>query len=163
MDRARIIAIAQTIGVLILMSLGTVLTKISLSDVAPMTFAWVSVVVGMVVMVLYTFVVRRERIPRGLSREVWIYILIIGFFNFVVGRITLTVSLETLPATTHTYLTNFIGFITMGMSIFILKESPTLFQLLGAILAITGLRIFFKEIPSRRKRLFRPESLCNVP
>jgi drug/metabolite transporter (DMT)-like permease len=46
------------------------------------------------------------------------------------------------------YIGNFIGFVTMGMSIFILKETPTLFQLLGAGIAITGLRIFYLEAPS---------------
>ncbi len=35
----------------------------------------------------------------------------------------------------------------MGMSIFILKESPTLFQLLGAVVALFGLNSFFVEIP----------------
>jgi drug/metabolite transporter (DMT)-like permease len=144
----RLVAIAQTLAILVFMSLGTVITKITLEDVAPITFAWVSVALGMVILSIYTFVIRGERIPKGLSREIWIYIIIIGLFNFVVGRITMTISLERLPATTNTYLVNFIGFITMGMSIFMLKESPTIFQVLGAIVAIVGLRIFFDEPPT---------------
>ncbi len=148
MDRARLIAIAQTLTVLVFMSLGTVITKIALSDVAPLTFAWVSVLIGMFLLAIYTFGIRKETIPRGLGRQVWAYIIIIGLFNFVVGRLTMTLSLERLPATTNTYLVNFIGFITMGMSIFMLKESPTIFQVLGAAVAIVGLRIYFQEIPS---------------
>lgn len=147
MTKERIIAIVQTVIILIFMSLGTVLIKLALSDVEPFTFAWLSVAVGMVGLSIYTFGIRKERIPRGLPRTVWIYIFSIGFFNFLVGRITLTVSLDLLEATTNTYLVNFIGFITMGMSIFILKESPTLFQLLGAVAAVLGLRVFFTEIP----------------
>ena len=84
---------------------------------------------------------------RGLPRNVWIYIVAIGFLNFFLARTTLTLSLELLDATTNTYLVNFVGFVTMGMSIFILKESPTLFQLLGAVVALLGLRVFFQEIP----------------
>lgn len=148
MEKARVVAIVQTLSILILMSLGTVITKMALDNVAPLTFVWVSVAIGMLVLSIYTFVIRGERIPRGLGREVWMYIIIIGVFNFVIGRITMTLSLERLPATTNTYLVNFIGFITMGMSIFILKESPTIFQVLGAMIAIVGLRIFFREIPS---------------
>lgn len=129
------------------MSLGTVLTKLALTDVEPFTFAWLSVVVGMVALSFYTFVIRKERIPRGLPKEVWLYIICMGFFNFLVARITLTFSLDLLEATTNTYLVNFVGFLTMGMSIFILKESPSLFQLLGAVVALIGLRIFFVEIP----------------
>ena len=144
----RLTAIMQTTGALILMSLGHVLTKLALSDVAPLTLAWLSVAVGMVVLSFYTFVIRREQIPKGLGKEVWYYIIAIGFFNFVIGRIFLTLSLERLPATTNVYLVNFIGFITMGMSIFILKESPTIFQMLGAVVAFLGLRVFFDQIPS---------------
>ena len=147
MKNERIVAILQTTTILIFISLGTVLSKMALSNVAAFTFAWVSTAVGMVGLSVYTFVFRRERIPRGLSKKVWLTIFAIGFFNFFVGRITLTLSLNLLDASTHTYLVNFIGFITMGMSIFILKESPTFFQLLGAVVAIIGLRIFFTEIP----------------
>jgi probable blue pigment (indigoidine) exporter len=147
MKNERVVAILQTSFVLVLMSLGTVLIKIALSDVPPFTFAWMSVAVGMIGLSIYTFVLRRERVPRGLSRQVWIYIVSIGLCNFVLARITLTVSLDLLEATTNTYLVNFVGFVTMGMSIFILKESPTVFQVLGAVLALLGLRVFFVAIP----------------
>ena len=147
MQTDRLIAIFQTTAILILMSIGTVLSKLALSEVDPFTFAWLSVAVGMVSLCIYTFIIRKERIPRGLSKEVWLYIFCMGFFNFLVARITLTVSLDLLEATTNTYLVNFVGFLTMGMSIFILKESPSIFQLLGAVVALIGLRIFFVEVP----------------
>ncbi|MCB0009350.1 MAG: DMT family transporter [Anaerolineales bacterium] len=143
MKNERAIAILQTIGILVLMSLGTVLIKLALTDVEPFTFAWVSVTIGMVALALYTFGIRREPIPRNLPTKVWLTILVIGFLNFFVARLTTTLSLDLLEATTNTYLVNFVGFVTMGMSIFILKESPTLFQVLGAAVALAGLRIFF--------------------
>jgi drug/metabolite transporter (DMT)-like permease len=143
MKNERVVAILQTVGILVLMSLGTVLIKLALTDVEPFTFAWVSVGIGMVALATYTFGIRRERIPRDLPRQVWLTILAIGFFNFFVARLTMTFSLDLLEATTNSYLVNFVGFLTMGMSIFILKESPTLFQLLGAAVALVGLRIFF--------------------
>ena len=121
--------------------------KLALSDVDPFTFTWLSVGVGVVGMSIYTFVIRRERIPSNLSRQVWIYLFAMGFFNFFVVRTALTLSLDLLDATTNTYLVNFVGFVTMGMSIFILKESPTIFQLLGALVALLGLRVFFQKIP----------------
>ncbi len=148
MPRERIIAIAQTLTILIFMSLGTVLIKLALSNVSPWTFVALTLLIGMITLSIYTFVIRGERIPGGMSREVWYYIIAIGICNFVISRITQTFALERLPATTNTYISNFIGFITMGMSIFILKESPTVFQVLGAVVAIIGLRIFFVEIPS---------------
>lgn len=148
MPRDRIIAIAECITILIFMSLGTVLMKLALSNVSPWTFVSLTVLVGMICLSFYTFVIRGERIPRGLSREVWFYIIAIGICNFAISRTVQTFALQRMPATTSTYVSNFIGFITMGMSIFILKESPTVFQVLGAVVAIVGLRIFFVEIPS---------------
>ncbi|HZQ07821.1 MAG TPA: DMT family transporter [Anaerolineae bacterium] len=148
MPRDRLIAIAECITVLIFMSLGTVLMKLALSNVSPWTFVALTVLVGMICLSIYTFVIRGERIPRGLSRQVWFYIIAIGLCNFAIARLTSTLALQRMPATTSTYVTNFIGFITMGMSIFILKETPTVFQALGAVVAIIGLRIFFVEIPS---------------
>ena len=147
MQRDRMIAILQTTVIMLLMSLGTVLIKLALVDVDPFTFAWLSVAVGMVALSVYTFVIRKERVPKGLSKEVWVYIFCMGFFNFLIARITLTFSLDLLEATTNTYLVNFVGFLTMLMSIFILKESPSIFQLLGATVALVGLRVFFVEIP----------------
>ncbi|MCA9994756.1 MAG: DMT family transporter [Anaerolineales bacterium] len=147
MINGRFLAILQTLTILILMSLGTVLIKLALSDVAPFTFAWMSVAVGMVGLAIYTFGIRQERIPTGLPRNVWMSLITIGFLNFLLARTTFTLSLNLLDATTNTYLVNFVGFVTMGMSIFILKESPTIFQVLGAAVALLGLRVFFLEIP----------------
>lgn len=148
MPRERLIAIAQTVIILFFMSLGTVLMKLALFNMSPWTFVALTVLVGMIGLSLYTFVIRGERIPRGLRREVWFYIIAIGICNFAISRTVQTLALQRLPATTSTYITNFIGFITMGMSIFILKESPTVFQVLGAVVAIIGLRVFFVEVPS---------------
>jgi drug/metabolite transporter (DMT)-like permease len=147
-DSTRMIAIGQALGVLILLSLGTVLMKMALFEVHPLTFGWVSVAIGMILLSFYTFVLRGERIPRGLSWEVWYYIFAIGICNFVISRLTMTFALERLPAITNAYLTNFIGFITMGMSIFILKETPRVWQIVGAVVALLGLRVFFAEMPT---------------
>ena len=144
---ARTIAIIQTLVILVLISLGHVLSKLALSDVPPLTLAWLSVAVGMIALSVYTFVIRGERIPANLGRQVWLYIIAIGLLNFAVGRLALTFSLDRLPATTNIYLVNFIGFITMGMSIFILKEAPTIFQVLGAVIAFIGLRVFLTNSP----------------
>jgi drug/metabolite transporter (DMT)-like permease len=146
MTKERAKAIAITVVILILMSFGTIFSKLALTDVRPLTLTWITVAIGMIAMSLYTFVFKKEKIPH-MSRQVWWMIIAIGFFNFVTGRIASMYALNFLPATTNTYLSNFIGFITMGLSILILKESPTLFQVLGAGVALGGLRVFFQTIP----------------
>ncbi len=146
--RQRIAAILSLSAVLLGMSFGTILMKAILAEIAPLTLAWLSVLVGMVTMSVYTFVIRGERVPRGYGARVWTYVLVIGLCNFVISRISRPFALERLPAITTTFLGNFIGFVTMGMSIFILKEAPSVFQIAGALVAVTGLTIYFEQVPT---------------
>ncbi|MGD8458461.1 MAG: DMT family transporter [Anaerolineales bacterium] len=141
----RTIAIIQTLSVLLLMSFGTILTKIVLASIPPLTFAWTSIAVGMIVMAIYTFVIRKERIPKTLSNQVWWYIIAIGLCNFAISRMTRPIAIDRLPVVTNTYVGNFIGIITMIMSIFILKEIPSIVQVGGAFIAILGLTIYFDD------------------
>jgi len=143
----RLIAIAQTSSVLILSSFAGVLAKLALRDVPPFTFVWLQIAIGGSLLTLYTFLLRRERIPKGLSREVWAYIIWIGIGNFTIVRVLFTLSLDRLPATINVYLVNFVGIVTMLMSIYVLRERPSVFQILGAAVAISGLRVFFREVP----------------
>ena len=152
MTKERGLAILTTVTILVFMSFGTVLSKLALRDVHPLSLTWLTVGIGMLLLTFYTFVIRREHIPH-MSRQVWLMIVAIGFFNFVTGRIAGMYALSLLPATTNTYLSNFIGFLTMGMSIIILKESPTVFQVLGAVVALAGLRVFFQKIPAPSEML----------
>jgi len=147
MGRDRATAIFQTLAVLVLMSLGTVLMKLSLKNVSPYTFTALSILIGAIVMSVYTFVIRRERVPGGLGRSVWALIIGIGIGNFVISRFANSLVLSVLPATTVAFVGNFVGFVTMALSVFILREKPTIYQLLGAVVAIVGLRVFFVEIP----------------
>lgn len=143
----RFVAIIVTLVVLISMSFGTIFTKMSYEHISPGIFVYLTISVALVTMVVYTFVIKKEKIPHDLmTKRIWSLIFQIGFFNFVTGTLGIY-ALDFMPATTNTYLTNFIGFITMGMSIFILREAPSVFQVLGAIIAFSGLRVFFPEPP----------------
>ena len=146
-------AIAQASAVLIAGSFASVLGKLALRDVPSFTFVWLQIAIGGGLLTLYTFAFRRERIPQGLRREVWAYILWLGIGNYMIVRVLFMLALGKLPATTFIYLVNFVGIVTMLMSIFILWERPSALQLLGAIVAILGLRLFFREIPLPAERV----------
>lgn len=138
---------------LVLLSFSSVLTKMTYSSVTPAAFIYLSMIVGMIAMTIYTFVIKRERIPKELmTKKVWSYILQIAFFNFVTGTLG-TVALKYMPASTNSYLSNFVGFVTMAMSAIILKEFPGLWQILGAIIAFSGLRVFFPDPPQGEQLL----------
>lgn len=147
MSRERIKTIGTTLMVLLSMSVGTILTKISFRSIEPVTYMWMSLLIGIIAMNLYTFVFRKECIPwKLMTKKVWLYIIQIGFFNFVTGRLGVF-ALSYLKATTRTYLGNFVGFLTMAMSCIILHEIPTRYQVLGAAIAFAGLRVYFLDGP----------------
>lgn len=141
----RALAVGEALLILFTMSLGTVLTKSVLEDISPFTFAWTSIAVGMIVMSIYTFVIRKEKVPSKLTKEVWIIIIAIGIGNFAISRLTRPIAIQLLPVTTVAYIGNFIGILTMAMSIFILKEAPTIFQIIGAAIAIGGITVYFQD------------------
>ena len=66
----RIIAMAQTLTVLLASAFVGVLAKLALRDVPPFTFVWLQIAIGESLLTLYTFQWRGERIPQGLGRHV---------------------------------------------------------------------------------------------
>ncbi len=143
----RLVASLQTLGAVYATVLAAVLAKIALREVAPFTFVWLQLAVAGTALGIFTFGLRRERVPRGIGWRIWLYLAGIGICNFTLVRLATIFALERLPATTHAYLLGFVGIVTMGMSVLFLGERPSVVQLLGALLAIVGLRVFFREAP----------------
>ncbi len=141
----RIKTILQAIILMILFSLGAIFTKMVLADISPFTYTWVSLGIGLIVIGFYTFVVRKEKIPPNMSKQVWLMIIALGVGNFLLSRLIRPFAIKRLPVITNTYLGNFVGFVTMAMSSIMLKEYPSLFQLLGAAVAIFGINLYFDE------------------
>ncbi len=157
----RLVATIQLLTVVVAGAFVAVLAKLALSQlpgrlaVPPFTFVWLQIAIGGTLLTAYTFLIRGERIPRKLSKGTWGCLIWIGVCNFAIVRVFFFLSLEALPVTTHVYLINFVGLVTMLMSVAILREWPSGFQVLGAVIAISGLRVFFTEIPP-------PERLVGV-
>jgi drug/metabolite transporter (DMT)-like permease len=143
----RFAALAQLLAAMWLSTLLGVLAKWSLFEVAPFTFVWLQLACALPALAAYTFLWRGERLPKGLAARVWIQIVALGAVNFAAVRIFMMLSLEKLPATTHAYLGSFVGIATMGLSVVWLRERPSRLQLVGALLAVAGIRVFFREIP----------------
>src|SRR5262249_43575008 len=64
-----------------------------------------------------------------------------------VVRVLFLLGLGRLPATTHVYVVNFVGLVTMLLTVVVLRERPAFIQVLGAAVAFCGLRVFFPEVP----------------
>ncbi len=144
-------AILQLLSLMALIALLFVLAKLALRDVPAFTFVWLQIAIGGVVLAAFSFGLRRQRIPRGLGRRAWIFMAWIGVCNFTIVRLVLMLGLERLPSTTHAFLQNTVGLVTMAMSVVMLREPPTRAQVAGAVLALAGLGIYFRDIPPPRE------------
>ncbi len=150
---ARVRAVLLTMTLVVVSSWVSVLMKKTLREVPPFTFVWLQLGFGGALLGIYTFVLRGERTPRNLPREVWALMALIGVLNFTGVRVLFTAALGLLPATTNAYLVNFVGVATMALSALVLRERPSLHQIAGAVIALAGLRVFFRELPAPNERL----------
>lgn len=151
---ARAVAMIRISLVVLAASLAMVLAKRVLVGVPAFTFVWLQLAIGGALLTVFTFG-RGRRIPAGLGRRVWAYLVCIGVCHFAIVRVLVMLALEKLPATTHAYLINFVGVTTMLLSVVLLRERPSVFQVGGALFALLGLWVFFPDVPP-------PEELTGV-
>jgi len=121
--------------------------KQSLVEVPFFTFVWLQMIFASAAMLFNTFVVQSESMPKNLHiKAIWM-VAGIGILNYLIVRFLFIFSLDLLPVTTHAYLMNFVGIVTMIFSAVLLREKPKVLQVFGAFIAIIGLWVFFYEKP----------------
>lgn len=128
-------------------SLGSVWAKMVLSQMPMFTFLWLMVASGLLVLLLYTFVIRRKKLPIATFKKHGWTLLLIGLAYFFIYRLAFVFALSKLPVTTHAYVINFTGLVTMVLSVLILKEHPSRSQWAGGLLALSGVFVYFNELP----------------
>ena len=121
--------------------------KKSLTDIPFFTFVWLQMVFASSAMLINTFVIQNEKLPIRVAPKIYLIVLGIGLLNYFIVRWLFIYSLDLLPVTTHAYLMNFVGIVTMIFSSILLREKPKSLQVIGAAVAIFGLWVFFYESP----------------
>ena len=149
----RLKAILSVLSILFLSALMGVLAKLALIEVPAFTFAWLQILSGGFFLTIYTVVFRRERLRIQFEPREWAAVVFIGLSNFALVRVLMMLSLERMPATTHAFLGSSVGLVTMAMSIAFLAERPGRLQVLGGLLAISGVWLFFPAIPAPQEML----------
>ncbi len=129
-------------------SLTIVYAKQSLAEVSYFSFLWLQMLAACIGMLIYTLVIKRETNIVKVTRRTWLLVVGIGLLNYAIVRSLFIFSLELLPVTTHAYIMNFVGIATVILSSIILREHPTRIQLLGSLIALAGLWMFFFQQPS---------------
>ncbi|HEY70310.1 MAG TPA: EamA family transporter [Anaerolineae bacterium] len=138
----RWLALGEAIFVVALWSTSPPLVKIALGYLSPLQLAGVRYF-GAFLILLPLLLWRSMNVLRGLTRSAWLRLALMGFLAFPVGNGLLFWGLETLPATTSSFLLTSIPIFTLVIGILWLKERPNWIQGIGFLLAITGGLIFF--------------------
>ncbi|MGX5174053.1 DMT family transporter [Aliikangiella sp. IMCC44653] len=136
------------IATMFAVALVTVLAKSTLNQVDGFTFVWLQVLFGFIGISLIESVRKTSFNFNQISRAHWVIIITMGICNFTIVKTLFILSLELLPVNTHAYLINFVGIVTMLLSALVLKEKPTIWQLLGALIALFGVHVYFLVVPT---------------
>lgn len=145
---ARSRAALKLVLTMALVSLVVVLAKDTLNKISFLSFLYLQMMVAVIATSVYSFIISREKFPANISRKEWLLVIAIGILNFSLVKFIFIYALELIPVTTHAYIMNFVGIVTLLLSVMLLKEKPLARQLIGSLIAIFGLWLYFYESPS---------------
>ncbi len=129
----------------------SIFSKQTLTRVDALTFTWLQVCLGIVILLLYITIFKPFELNLKLSVKGWGLLVVIALLNFVASRIFFLLGLQHLSVVSHAYLINFTGIVTMFFSIILLRQYPSLLQWLGAFIAVIGINIYFSERPQNEE------------
>ncbi len=138
----RLFSFAEAMFVVLLWSASPPLVKLALENLSPLQLAGVRYFSASLVLLPFLLWNSRQ-ILRNLSASAWLRLAVMGILAYPIGNGLLFWGLETLPATTSSFLLSAIPIYTLVAGIFWLNERPNLLQGVGFGLALFGGVIFF--------------------
>lgn len=139
----RPVAIAESLFVTITWASSFIFVKMALNYMGPITIAGLRYLGAFIV--LLPFFIRNNKSPQPISRTLWIRLVAIGISGYTVGNGAFFWGLKHLPATTVSFLTSLLPLLILLLGIIWLKETPSLWQILGMIISLIGSGLFFSK------------------
>jgi len=115
-----------------------IIVKIALSELGPLTIGGLRYFLGFAC--LLPFLRRRSF---ALNRDQWVKLAILGFVGYTLANSAIFWSLRFLPATTVSFLMGLITITVLFGGILWLREIPNRIQILGVIIVLAGMALFF--------------------
>ncbi len=99
----------------------------------------------MAFLVLLPFVLQRQvkHQIREFSRDDWKLVILLGLISYFIAQGAQFLSLDYLPATTLSLMLNLTSVFVTFSAIFLIKEVPTPIQIIGLVINLAGIFIFF--------------------
>lgn len=139
----RLKAILLSLLVVVIWSSSWVLIKIGLREIPALTFAGLRYF--MAFLVLLPFLLQRQvkNQIREFSRDDWKLVILLGLISYFIAQGAQFLSLDYLPATTLSLMLNLTSVFVTFSAIFLIKEVPTPIQIIGLVINLAGIFIFF--------------------
>lgn len=157
---SRIKAILLNLLVVIIWSSSWVLIKIGLKDIPPLTFAGLRYFMAFLVLVPFLLQRQIKQQVKDFTRNDWKLVILMGVVSYFIAQGAQFLSLEYLPATTLSLMLNLTSIFVAISAVFLIQEIPTRLQLIGLLVNLAGIFLFF--YPSGFARSAAPGYLFGI-
>ena len=137
----RIYALAEALLVTFLWSTSYILIKIGLRELNPLVFVTYRYALASIVLIILSTMFRYKCNKNLRSKQ--LLFLLLGFTGYFIAQGLQFFGLYYLPAITVTFILNMSPIFVLVLGMFFLKEKPTIIQLIGVIIVICGVMLFF--------------------
>jgi drug/metabolite transporter (DMT)-like permease len=135
---SRPIALLEGLIVNIIWASSFIFVKIALSEIGPLTIGGLRYFIGFLCLLPF---LRRRSFP--LTRRQWLQLALIGLSAYTIGNGAMFWALKYLPATTVSFLMGVITISVLLGGMVWLKELPTRLQVIGLLVTLGGMLLFF--------------------
>ncbi|MCJ7433607.1 MAG: DMT family transporter [Anaerolineales bacterium] len=136
-------AIAESLFVTIIWASSFIFVKIALNYMGPITIAGLRYFGAFII--LLPFIIRNNKSSQPIAHTLWIRLAAIGISAYTIGNGALFWGLKYLSATTASFLMSLLPLLILLLGIIWLKETPSLWQILGVIISLIGSGLFFSK------------------
>ena len=135
MGRKRLIAYIEVIFAVIVWGASFIATKLALRDLEPVTVVWLRFAIGVMILGLATALRHQLAFPK---RKEWLYFALLGFLGITFHQWLQSTGLVTTQASTTAWIVATTPIFMAILSVIFLHEKFDWLQVIGIILAVTG-------------------------
>jgi drug/metabolite transporter (DMT)-like permease len=139
---SRLLPLAEALLVTFLWSTSYILIKIGLEEINPLAFAAYRYTIASAALMVFTLYHYKEKL-KGISLKRAMGFLALGFTGYFIAQGMQFLGLYYLSPVTVTFILNLTPIFVLAFSVAFLKEKPSSRQLLGIVLTLGGILVFF--------------------
>jgi drug/metabolite transporter (DMT)-like permease len=144
-QKKRISSLLEALLVTFLWSTSYILIRIGLEEINPLAFAAYRYFIASLILLFPFYHQLRKGKTRRINLSRIIMFLILGFTGYFIAQGFQFFGLFYLNSVTVTFILNLTPLFVLGLSVFFLNEQPSKVQLIGIILTLFGVFIFFYD------------------